>query len=168
MAFTFHTGPYPTVGVPNTTTTGHDGTDGSIKTGAGKLILSSSANIIHVSASLDLGTTPERAYHIRAVNANLVLSCSAGSIVSLSASQDFANSDKAYHIRAANSHLILSSSAGSIVQISGGLLLAGTYTSSTLPTAPPTGSIVYVSDLGFAAIYVNSVDKYMRISSGTF
>lgn len=168
MAFTFHTGPYPTVGVPNTVTTGHDGADGSIKTGAGKLILSSSANVIHVSSSLDLGLVPESAYHIRAVNANLVLSSSAGSyvyasgnltveqaflvkgdsvlsgnvvvggqiydlnsnlilsssvgsVIAASGSLDFPQTDKTYHIRAVNGHLILSSSVGSVIVMSSSL-----------------------------------------------
>lgn len=134
----------------------------------GSLILSSSeTSIVSVSGALDLNQSNQN-YHVRAVNSNLVLSSSAGSIVALSASEDYMNTDKAYHIRAVNSPLILSSSVGSVVQVSGALLLAGTYTSSTLPTAPPTGSIVYVSDLGFAAIYVNSTNKYLRISSGAF
>ena len=138
----------------------------------------SNTNYVFVTSSLDIATVllsggldfskEGYAYSVTSRTGHLILSSTLGSVVALSASQDFANSDKGYHIRAVNSHLILSSSAGSIVQVSGGLLLAGTYTSATLPTAPPTGSIVYVSDLGFAAIYVSAAEKYYRLSSGTF
>lgn len=135
----------------------------------GHLTLSSAfGSFVTVSASLYLPVdAPSGGAHIIATTTPLIFSSTVGSVVALSASQDYVNSDKLYHIRAINSHLILSSTAGSVVSVSGGIMMKG-HLSSTLPTSPPTGSVFYVEDLGFLAVYVNSSAKYMRISSGSF
>ena len=144
MAISFHASVYPSTATSETVTVGHDGTDGSVKTGSGKLILSSSSNAIHISSSLTFGVVPELAYHVRAVNSHLILSSSAGSVISLSGSLfasgsanaitgtlridpnlDLSNANSIYHLRAVNSHLILSSSAGSIISLSGSLFASG-------------------------------------------
>lgn len=131
MSITFDTNPYPAS--TTTVTFGHDGTDGSVKTGSGKLILSSSTKVIHVSSSLNFGIVPELQYHITSVNSHLVLSSSAGSAVSVSGNLRFPVAHVAGigHITATTSPLVLSSSAGT-VYISGALAFSinGTSTSN--------------------------------------
>ena len=123
MSFLFSTTKYSSdVTTSNWLAVGHDSVDGIILNGTGKLILSASNGIIHLSGALDVGLAPDnKAYHLRTLASHLIFSSSGGSVVALSASQDFVNSDKAYHLRTVNSHLILSSSGGSYVYASGNL-----------------------------------------------
>ena len=125
MSFFFHTTPYPVDATSSATVTvGHDATDGSIKTGTGKLILSASSNVVHVSSSLDFSTVPERQYHIRAVNGHLILSSSGGSTITVSGAIDLIEAGstiKNYSPRSTTGDLVLSSSSTSVVSISASL-----------------------------------------------
>lgn len=114
-----------------------------------------------------LQVTGVGAFGIRSSLSDLILSSTFSSITAISSSLQCVNADKSFHARAVNSHFILSSSAGSLVAFSGGIIMKG-HLSSTLPSSPPTGSIFYVEDLGFLAVYVNSTSNYMRLSSGSF
>ena len=144
---------------------------------------------LRVNPNLDLPNA-NAAYHIRAVNSNLILSSSAGSVVVLSSSLyasgsshvmtgtlrvdpnlDLSNAGSSYHVRAVNSYLILSSSAGSVVALSSSLYASGSSHSitGTFRIDPNidlsnAGSSYHVRAVNSNLILSSSVDSVVAIS----
>src|SRR3990167_5226098 len=110
------------------------------------------------------------AAHVIARNSHLILSSTVGSVVSLSSNLYFPVDAPANlaHVTANNSHLTLSSSAGYVVTASGSIRSTG-YASASMPSpsgSVPSGTIAYVSDLGFLAIAWNGA--WQRLSTGSW
>jgi hypothetical protein len=123
----------------------------SLYASAGPLILSSSVgSVVSFSASEDF-TNVDKAYHVRAVNGNLILSSTLG-VVALSSSLQLENVNAPFHVRSVNSNLILSSSGpgGSLVYISGNLTVSGSAVG--IGETPPAGAALDVSGSNKAVI----------------
>ena len=168
MAFIFSTSKYSTsVTTSNWIASGHDGTDAMILGGSGKLILSASNGITHLSGALDIGLVPDnKAYHVRSIGGPLILSSSGGgSFVYASGNLTVAEAllvkgdtvlsgnvvvgGQLYDL---NSNLILSSSVGSVIAASGSLDFPNsdkTYhirsVNDKLILSSSAGSAVYIS-----------------------
>ncbi|MDP3763662.1 MAG: hypothetical protein Q8Q92_03375 [bacterium] len=136
MAFSFSSTKYSTnVTTSNWAAYGHDGADAMLIGGSGKLILSASNGVIHLSGSTDIGINPlTKNYHLRTVGSPLILSSSSGSRVyvsgSITAEEDLlvkgdtvlsGNVVVGGQLYDLNSNLILSSSVGSVIAASGSL-----------------------------------------------